>query len=126
MERVFFCVGSILAGTSVAAGAFGAHLLRQRLDPQMLAAFETAAHYQLAHGLALLAVAWAVARWPGAGLEPAGWLLAAGAVVFSGSLYVMSLSGLRAIGVVTPVGGVAMIVGWLWLALGVMRVARPG
>jgi uncharacterized membrane protein YgdD (TMEM256/DUF423 family) len=124
LDRIFFGIGSVLAGTSVAAGAFGAHLLSGRLEPRMLAAFETGARYQMAHGLALLAVAWAVARWPGAGLAPAGWLLVAGVAVFSGSLYAMSLSGVRSLGAVTPLGGLAMIAGWLWLALGVLRAAR--
>ncbi|HLK12676.1 MAG TPA: DUF423 domain-containing protein [Candidatus Binatia bacterium] len=114
MDRLFFGLGAALAALAVAAGAFAAHGLRARLAPDLLAVFETGARYQMYHALALLAVAWAVGRWPGAAV--AGWLFVAGVVLFSGSLYVLALSGVRWLGAVTPLGGLAFLAGWLVLA----------
>ena len=119
MDRLFFRVGALSALVSVAAGAFGAHALRARLTPEYLAVFETAARYQMYHALGLLAVGWAVSRWPGAWPVWAGWLFVAGTVLFSGSLYILALSGIRWWGAVTPLGGVAFLAGWLCLALSV-------
>ncbi len=115
-ERLFFALGALLAALGVAAGAFGAHALRGRLDPDMLQVFETGVRYHLVHALALLAVAWAASRWPGATVSLAGWLFLFGTAVFSGSLYGLSLSGVRLLGAVTPLGGVALIAGWIALA----------
>lgn len=120
MDRVFFGLGALSAFLAVAAGAFGAHALRARLTPEYLAVFETAARYQMYHALGLLAVAWAVNRWPGTLPEWAGWLFVAGTVLFSGSLYVLALSGLRWLGAITPLGGVAFLIGWLCLAWSAM------
>jgi uncharacterized membrane protein YgdD (TMEM256/DUF423 family) len=106
----------------VAAGAFGAHALRARVEPRLLEVFETGARYQLYHALALLAVAWASSRWPGTLTTAAGWLFVAGTVLFSGSLYAMTLTGVRALGAITPLGGVAFIAGWVCLAV----AARSG
>jgi uncharacterized membrane protein YgdD (TMEM256/DUF423 family) len=105
----------------VAAGAFGAHALRGRLTPESLAVFETAARYQMYHALGLLAVGWAVARWPGGPARWAGWLFLAGTVLFSGSLYLLALSGIRWLGAITPLGGIAFLVGWLLLAFAITR-----
>ena len=116
MERVIFACGALLAGLGVALGAFGAHALRATLGSELLAVFETGVRYQLYHGLGLLALAWAVSRWPGRRLGAAAWLLGLGTVVFSGSLYVLALSGVRGIGAVTPLGGVALIAGWGFVA----------
>jgi uncharacterized membrane protein YgdD (TMEM256/DUF423 family) len=102
----------------VAAGAFGAHGLKGRLTPEMLAVFETGVRYHLIHALALLAVAWAVTRWSSRAIGVAGWLFVVGIVLFSGSLYVLTLSGIRGFGAITPFGGVAFILGWLLLAWG--------
>ncbi|MFQ5612415.1 MAG: DUF423 domain-containing protein [Anaerolineae bacterium] len=121
MERLFFALGSLSALLAVAAGAFGAHALRERLSADLLATFETGARYQMYHALGLLAVAWAVTRWPGALTTAAGWLFLAGTVLFSGSLYVLSLSGLRWLGAITPLGGVAFLAGWLCLAWSAWR-----
>ena len=115
MAGTFFGLGALSALISVAAGAFGAHALRERLAPEMLVVFETGARYQMYHALGLLAVAWAVARWPGPA-GAAGWLFVAGTAVFSGSLYLLVLTGQRWLGAITPLGGVAFILGWLWLA----------
>jgi uncharacterized membrane protein YgdD (TMEM256/DUF423 family) len=117
MERLFFSLGAISAFLSVAAGAFGAHALRARLSPELLAVFETGARYQMYHALGLLAVAWAISRWPGWAAQSAGWLFVAGTVLFSGSLYALALSGVRWLGAITPLGGVAFLAGWICLAL---------
>ena len=117
MDRLFFSLGAGSAFIAVAAGAFGAHALRTRLDPAMLAVFETGARYQMYHALALLAVAWAVGRWPGPWAARAGWLFVSGTVLFSGSLYGLALSGVRWLGAITPLGGAAFLAGWMALGL---------
>jgi uncharacterized membrane protein YgdD (TMEM256/DUF423 family) len=121
-DRRLFACGAALAGTAVAAGAFGAHGLEGRLAPDLLEVFATAARYQLIHGVGLLAVALAAARWPSAGLELGGWLLVAGITAFAGSLYALALTGQRWLGAITPCGGALLIAGWAVLA---WRVARP-
>jgi len=119
MERLFFGIGALSALISVAAGAFGAHALRGRLTPEYLTVFETAARYQMYHALGLLAVAWAITRWPGPLPVWAGWLFVAGTVLFSGSLYILALTGTRWWGAITPLGGIAFLTGWLCLALSI-------
>ena len=121
MDRLFFALGSASALVAVATGAFGAHGLRARLSPDLLAVFETAARYQMYHALALLAVGCAVTRWPGPWPVRAGWLFAVGTLLFSGSLYVLALSGMRWLGAVTPLGGLAFLAGWTCLLLGMLR-----
>src|ERR1700704_706783 len=116
MDRLFFGLGALSAGLAVALGAFAAHGLRSRVSAEALATFETGARYHMYHALALLAVAWACARWPSAWASAAGWLFVAGTVLFSGSLYLLAVSGVRALGAVTPLGGLAFILGWLALA----------
>ncbi len=115
--RLFFSLGAASAFVAVAAGAFGAHALRTRLDPAALAVFETGARYQMYHAIGLLAVAWAVTRWPGPWAPRAGWLFVAGTLLFSGSLYALALSGVRWLGAITPLGGAAFLAGWICLAL---------
>jgi uncharacterized membrane protein YgdD (TMEM256/DUF423 family) len=121
MDRTFALLGALLAFLAVGAGAFGAHALRERLAPDLLDVFETAARYQMYHALGLLAVAWAADRWPGGASLAAGWLFVAGIVLFSGSLYLLSLSGVRWLGAITPLGGLAFLAGWLALAWAVWR-----
>jgi uncharacterized membrane protein YgdD (TMEM256/DUF423 family) len=123
MDRTFLGLGAISAGISVAAGAFGAHALRARLAADVLAVFETGARYQMYHALGLVAAAWAASRTPAAAAWAgwAGWLFVAGTVLFSGSLYALALTGVRAIGAVTPLGGVAFIAGWIALAVAAIR-----
>jgi len=121
MDRLFVALGAISALVAVAAGAFGAHGLRARLSPEMLAVFETGARYQMSHALALLAAAWAATRWPGPAAAWAGWLFVAGTLVFSGSLYALALSGQRWLGAVTPIGGLAFLAGWAALAWAAIR-----
>ena len=124
MDRLFFTLGAASAFLAVAAGAFGAHALRARLDPGMLAVFETAARYQMYHALGLLAVAWAASRWPGPWPGRAGWLFVAGTLLFSGSLYALTLSGVRWLGAITPFGGAAFLAGWICLGLAAWQAPR--
>jgi uncharacterized membrane protein YgdD (TMEM256/DUF423 family) len=121
MDRVFAAVGAVSALLAVAAGAFGAHALRARLAPELLAAFETGVRYQMYHALALLLVAVAAARLPVPPIRVAGWLFVAGTVLFSGSLYGYALTQARWLGPVTPLGGLCFLAGWAALALGVWR-----
>jgi uncharacterized membrane protein YgdD (TMEM256/DUF423 family) len=124
MERVFFGLGSISAGLAVALGAFAAHGLRARISPEALQTFETGARYHMYHALALLVVAWAATRWPGGAVTAAGWLFVAGTLLFSGSLYLLAVTGVRVLGAITPFGGLAFILGWLALAWAAWA-ARP-
>ena len=117
MARTFWILGCLFGFIAVGAGAFGAHALRARLTPDLLAVWETAARYQMYHALALLGVALAASRWPAGGWNAPGWLFTAGIVIFSGSLYVLALSGVRWLGAITPLGGVALLAGWVLLAL---------
>ena len=119
MERLFFALGALSALAAVALGAFAAHGLRGRIDPDMMNVFEAGVRYQMYHALALMAVAWATTRWPGPLVGAAGWLFCAGTVVFSGSLYLLSVTGVRWLGAITPLGGLAFLAGWLSLAWGV-------
>jgi uncharacterized membrane protein YgdD (TMEM256/DUF423 family) len=121
MERLFVMIGALSGAIGVGAGAFGAHALRARLEPRMLEVFETGARYQMYHAIALLAVGWAASRWPGSLTTASGWLFLAGTVLFSGSLYAMALTDVRALGAITPLGGVCFIAGWLCLAVAAMR-----
>ena len=121
MDRLFFMLGSFSAFLAVVLGAFGAHALKARLPADLLAVFEVGVRYQMAHALALLAVAWAHTRWPGGVLTTGGWLFVAGTVFFSGSLYLMALTGTRWLGAVTPIGGVAWLAAWLCLAWAAWR-----
>ena len=116
MERIFFALGAASAFIAVGAGAFGAHGLEGRIPTERLTTFEIAARYQMYHALGLVAVAWAATRWPGSLTTSAGWLFVVGTLLFSGSLYVLSLSGIRWLGAITPLGGVAFLAGWACLA----------
>jgi uncharacterized membrane protein YgdD (TMEM256/DUF423 family) len=121
MTRTFFALGALSALLAVAAGAFGAHALRGRLVPDMQTVFETGARYQMYHALALFVTAGALTRWPGGPVIAAGWLFVAGTVLFSGSLYLLALTGQRWLGAITPLGGLAFIAGWAALAWAALR-----
>ena len=122
MEKTFLVIGAVLGALAVAIGAFGAHGLKAMVTPDLLANFETGARYHMYHALAIVAVALVIARYPAATLAPtAGWLFLAGIVIFSGSLYLIALTGMRWLGAITPIGGVALIGGWACLALSVAR-----
>jgi uncharacterized membrane protein YgdD (TMEM256/DUF423 family) len=112
MDRKVFATGSLLAGLGVVLGAFGAHTLKASLSPQLLTTFETGVRYQMYHGLGLLGLAWAIGRWPERRLLPSAILLSVGTLIFSGSLYLLVLTGIPWFGAMTPLGGVALIVGW--------------
>ena len=117
MDRLFLMVGALSGAIGVAAGAFGAHALRDRLEPRLLEVFETGARYQMYHALALLAVGLVASRWPSGIINSAGWLFVAGTLFFTGSLYAMAFTGVRALGAITPIGGVCLIAGWVCLAI---------
>lgn len=117
MDRTFLLIGALAGFLAVAFGAFGAHALRSRLSPEMLAVFETGVRYQMYHALALLIVAAAAARFGGWMMIAAGWLFTAGIVVFSGSLYALALTGVTTLGAITPIGGLAFLGGWALLAI---------
>ncbi len=124
MDRVFITVAALSGFVAVAAGAFGAHALRDRLSPSLLDTFQTGVAYQMYHALALLAVGIVLARFSVDGstwLTAAGWLFIAGTVLFSGSLYLLALTDTRWLGAVTPLGGIAFLLGWLGLAIGIWR-----
>ncbi|HXM37934.1 MAG TPA: DUF423 domain-containing protein [Gemmatimonadales bacterium] len=127
MDRAFALAGGLSAFLAVAAGAFGAHALRSRLAPDLLTAFETGARYQMYHALGLLAVAWAATHWPPPSLpiRAAGWLFIGGTLLFSGSLYLLALTGARWLGAVTPLGGLLFLGGWLAFAAGVAKGGAP-
>jgi len=125
MARIFWVLGSIFAFLAVAAGAFGAHALRGSLPQSLLGIFETGARYQMYHALALLAVAWAAERRPGAAVHAAGWLFVGGILLFSGSLYILSVTGVLWLGAITPVGGVAFLSGWALLGISGRRALQP-
>jgi uncharacterized membrane protein YgdD (TMEM256/DUF423 family) len=122
LAQTFAILGSLLAALAVMLGAFGAHGLKTRLPPEMLITFETGVRYHFYHALGLFAVALAASLLPDTvALRWAGYLMVAGIVLFSGSLYALSLSGARGLGIITPFGGMAFIAGWLLLALAVAR-----
>ena len=123
MEKRFVIWGSILGFIGVAAGAFGAHALRDHFErfPDLQATYETAVKYNFYHALALLMLGWAVERWPGKWLIRSGYLFLAGVILFSGSLYLLALTGIRWLGAITPLGGVALLGGWASLGWGVSR-----
>ena len=123
MDRFFTISAALIMFVGVAAGAFGAHGLRDHFArfPELAPTFETAVRYQLIHGLALFVVAWTVTKWPGPLTNWSGYLFIAGVVIFSGSLYLLSITGIRWLGAITPVGGIAFLVGWLFLLLAAWR-----
>ena len=120
MLRLFFVLGSGFALIAVITGAFAAHTLKSKLSPDMFQVFEVAVRYQMYHALGLIAVAWAASQWSSQLITASGWLFVAGIVIFSGRLYILSLTGVRWLGAITPIGGVAFIIGWgclLWAAI---------
>ena len=121
MQRSFFILGSTFAMLGVVAGAFGAHALKGRISTEMLETFEVGVRYQMYHALGLLVVTWAFSHWNSQPILAAGWLFVIGIVIFSGSLYILSLTGIRWFGAITPVGGLALIAGWVCLVWGTIR-----
>lgn len=126
-ERLFLALAALLGGTAVGAGAFATHALRSQLSPRLLEVFETGARYQMYHALALAVVALAIAAALGHStwLTAAGWAFILGTVIFSGSLYALSLSGQGILGAVAPLGGGALMIGWLCVAIAAVLGPRP-
>lgn len=115
MSKLFFILGSLFSGLGVALGAFGAHVLKSKLSESLLSTFETGVRYQMYHALALLAVSWLLHTFGSGKAVTAGYLFVAGILIFSGSLYVLSLTGVRWLGAITPVGGLCFLIGWILL-----------
>jgi len=122
MIRFLITAGAVSAALSVALGAFAAHALKFRLPQEALAVFQTGVQYQFYHSLGLILVGILAQLYRGSPLLPAaGLLMAVGILLFSGSLYVISTTGIRTLGIITPIGGTAFIVAWLLLAIGIWR-----
>ena len=119
--RLWIVLGAANAFLSVAAGAFGAHGLKARLAPDLLAIFETGARYHMYHALGLIAIGLVAQARPSPLLSGAGWAMLAGILLFSGSLYALALTGVRALGAITPIGGLGFLAGWALLAVAVWR-----
>jgi uncharacterized membrane protein YgdD (TMEM256/DUF423 family) len=119
MTQFFLTIAAIFGGLSVAGGAFGAHALREKISERSLEIFDTGARYQMYHALALLLVAMLMSRLdsPPTTLLVSGWLFIIGVVIFSGSLYAISLTGIKSLGAVAPLGGLALMLGWAALAV---------
>lgn len=124
MHKTFLLLGSASAALAVMLGAFGAHSLKNTLSPQMLTVYHTAVEYHFYHALGLLLIGLIARGMPDTALTAwAGGLMLAGILLFSGSLYLLSITGVRWLGAITPLGGMAFIAAWLLLALGACRVA---
>jgi uncharacterized membrane protein YgdD (TMEM256/DUF423 family) len=121
LDRLLYICAGLAGFTGVALGAFAAHGLKTRLTPELLAAFETGARYQMYHALALCAAAWGWAHWRHRLFGAAGACFVAGIVLFSGSLYLLALTRLPALGMITPLGGLLLLAGWACLAAGAFR-----
>lgn len=122
MTRLFLALGSINAALAVMLGAFGAHGLKSRLTTEMLEIYQTGVDYHFYHALGLLAVGLVAYHLPeSTWLKWSGWLMLAGIIIFSGSLYVLSISGIRWLGAITPIGGLSFIIAWLFLTIAVLK-----
>lgn len=121
MIKLFVILGSINAFLAVALGAFGAHGLKDKLSPNMLSIFETGVQYHMYHALGLVLVG-ILAQWAAPGtLNWAGWLMFFGIVFFSGSLYILSITGVKILGAITPIGGVLFLISWVLVAIAAFK-----
>lgn len=123
----FIIAGAVNAAIAVAFGAFGAHALKDRLTEHYLAIWETAVQYQMFHAIGLILIGIVMNSsilGPSTQLSWAGYLILAGIIIFSGSLYVLSLSGIGILGAITPIGGVAFITGWIMLIIAVVKFGK--
>jgi uncharacterized membrane protein YgdD (TMEM256/DUF423 family) len=121
MGKTFLILGGLFGFLGVGIGAFAAHMLKPKLTPELFDIFEVGVRYHMYHALAIVAVGLAAAQWPESGVGLAGCLFAAGIMVFSGSLYVLAITGTKWLGAITPIGGVAFLAGWAVLAWRVWR-----
>ena len=116
MDKTFLLLGAVAAFLAVTLGAFGAHGLRARLSPEMMAVFQTGVQYHMYHALALILVSGIMSRISGWLIQSAGWCFVAGIVFFSGSLYLLATTGVTILGAITPIGGLFFLIGWACLA----------
>ncbi|GEB77811.1 DUF423 domain-containing protein [Sporolactobacillus inulinus] len=122
--KAFIAIGAVLAFLSVAFGAFGAHVLKTRLTEQDLAVFQTGVHYQMYHALGLIVIgilALTIFSGQSTLLSWSGWLMTVGVLLFSGSLYALTLSGVRVLGAITPIGGVLFLISWVLVVTAALR-----
>ena len=120
-NQIILLSGVIFMALAVLLGAFGAHALKTILSPEMLAIYHSGVEYQFYHALGLLAVGIIGLHYPSKWIRLSGIFLVAGIVLFSGSLYVLSLSGIKTLGAITPLGGLAFVAGWISLAVGIIQ-----
>ncbi|MGD8188966.1 DUF423 domain-containing protein [Brevibacillus ginsengisoli] len=121
--KLFLFLGAVMMSLSVALGAFGAHGLKSVLSPEQLAVYQTGVHYQMIHGLGLILIAILMSKYANMGLLPAaGWAMLIGIILFSGSLYALTLTGVNSLGIITPFGGVAFLIGWILLAIAAFKL----
>ncbi len=121
MKTLFFAIGSGFSLLGVLFGAFGAHTLKNKLSTEMLDIFDVAVRYQMYHAIGLIVVAWALSQWQNTLTTTAGWCFIVGILIFSGSLYILSLTETRWLGAITPIGGLAFIAGWGCLIIAAFR-----
>ena len=121
MQKILFIAGAIFGFLSVLLGAFGAHALKAHLTPAMLVIFETGVRYQAYHAFALLAASWAVNVFNSKLIARAGTCFVAGIIIFSGSLYILALTGIKTFGAITPIGGLLLGAGWIFMILGATK-----
>ena len=122
MSKLFLILGSINAATAVTMGAFGAHSLKTKISQDMLSVFQTAVQYHFYHSLGLLIIGLLTIYFkPEKYLKIAGWIMFIGIILFSGSLYILSTTGTRWLGIITPVGGIAFIISWIYIAIAVWK-----
>jgi uncharacterized membrane protein YgdD (TMEM256/DUF423 family) len=122
MERLFLILGALSAFLGVAAGAFGAHGLKSRISAEMLSVFEVGVRYQMYHAFALITVAYLQAKWPSSIVTVGGWLFVIGTILFSGSLYFMSVGGVKWLGAITPIGGLSFLAGWICMMVAAFHI----
>lgn len=125
LSRAFISLGSVNAFLAVAFGAFGAHMIRNKLPEGLYTVYQTGVSYQFYHALGLIGVGLLLMHLRHTLIKMAGWFMLAGIIIFSGSLYVLSLSGVRGWGAVTPIGGLSFLAAWLLLAIGAWRADKP-
>lgn len=124
IQQWFLFIGALLGFVGVAAGAFGAHALKQRISPDLLAIFEVGVRYQLYHALTLILTVLLMSVIPGYWPKMAGYFFIIGTLIFSGSLYILVFTSVKAWGAITPIGGVLMLLGWLFLAMSAFEVVK--
>jgi uncharacterized membrane protein YgdD (TMEM256/DUF423 family) len=117
VDKTFLLIGALAGFLAVALGAFGAHALRGRLSPEMLGVFETGVRYHMYHALAIVIVSLIMGRMDGWLIQTAGWAFTVGILLFPGSLYLLALTGVTVFGAITPLGGLAFLIGWACLAV---------